>query len=194
MNRKNILPVLSLIAAVSLSVAGCSPSGSGKADAEVEFGNTVLLGENRQGLILDYQIYQAQAPADADLLVESLERVLAGLGHLVGGVAADRGFASAGNHRGLAEANIFNGICPRQPQLLKDRMQEPKFVHLQRRRSQTEARIGILKNGFFGRPMRAKGFAHRELAVAWGVLTHNLWMLARLRKTKKKPQPLLQAA
>jgi hypothetical protein len=94
----------------------------------------------------------------------------------------------------LEEAGIFNGICPRQPQQLKVRMQEMRFVNLQRRRSQTEARIGILKNGFLGRPMRAKGFAHRELAVAWGVLTHNLWMLARLRKTKKKPQPLLQAA
>jgi hypothetical protein len=41
--------------------------------------------------------------------------------------------------------------------------------------------------------MRAKGFAHRELALAWGVLTHNLWMFARLRK-KKKPKALLQAA
>jgi hypothetical protein len=166
----------------------------GKAGAEVEFGNTVLLGENRQGLIVDFQIYQEQAPSDAHLLVESLERVQAGLGRTVGAVGADRGFANAINHEGLAEAGIFNGICPRQPQQLKERMKEQKFVNLQRRRSQTEARIGILKNGFFGRPMRAKGFAHRELAVAWGVLTHNLWMLARLRKTKKKPQPLLQAA
>ncbi|MFZ1075328.1 MAG: transposase [Minisyncoccia bacterium] len=166
----------------------------GKAGAEVEFGNTVLLGENRQGLIVDFAVYQQQAPADAHLLVESLERVQAGLDHTVGGVAADRGFASAINHQGLAAAGIFNGICPRQPQQLKELMKEQQFVNLQRRRSQTEARIGILKNGFFGRPMRAKGFAHRELAVAWGVLTHNLWMLARLRKTKKKPQPLLQAA
>ena len=37
--------------------------------------------------------------------------------------------------------------------------------------------------------MRAKGFAHRELALAWGVLTHNLWMFARLRK-KRKPKAL----
>jgi len=166
----------------------------GKADAEVEFGNTVLLGENRQGIIVDFQMYREQAAADAHLLIESLERMLAGLGRTVGGVAADRGFANAVNHQGLAEAGIFNGICPRQPQQLKERMKEPKFVKLQRRRSQTEARIGILKNGFLGRPMRAKGFASRELAVAWGVLTHNLWMLARLRKRKKKPQPLPQAA
>ncbi|MEW5959549.1 MAG: hypothetical protein AB1801_17635 [Chloroflexota bacterium] len=166
----------------------------GKAGAEVEFGNTVLLGENRQGLILDFQVYQEQVPSDALLLVESLERVQAGLGQMVDEVAADRGFSSASNHCGLAQAGIFDGICPRQPQQLKARMQEKKFVNLQRRRSQTEARIGILKNGFFGRPMRAKGFANRELAVAWGVLTHNLWMLARLRKTKKKTQPALLAA
>lgn len=115
----------------------------------------------------------------------------AGLSRTVGGVAADRGFSNAINNQGLEDAGIFNGICPRQPQQLKERMKDKKFAHLQRRRSQTEARIGILKNGFLGRPMRAKGFAHRELAVAWGVLTHNLWVLARLRKSKKKPEPLL---
>jgi len=166
----------------------------GKAGAEVEFGNTVLLGENRQGLILDFEIYQEPAPADAPLLVESLERVLASLGRKVGGVGADRGFASAINHRGLEESGTFDGICPRQPQRLKERMKDKKFADLQRRRSQTEARISILKHRFLGRPLRAKGFAHRELALAWGVLTHNLWMLARLRKRKKKQEPLLRAA
>jgi hypothetical protein len=166
----------------------------GKAGAEVEFGNTVLLGENRQGLLLDFQIYQDQAPADAHLLVESLERVQAGLGRTVGGVATDRGFSNATNREGLEIAGIFDGTCPRQPEQLKERMKSRKFAEMQRRRSQTEARISILKQGFFGRPMRAKGFAHRALAVAWGVLTHNLWMLARLRKEKEKPKPLRQAA
>jgi len=39
-----------------------------------------------------------------------------------------------------------------------------------------------------------KGFAHRELALAWGVLTHNLWMLARLRKGYKRSDALPKAA
>ncbi|MBX3734169.1 MAG: hypothetical protein KF791_16460 [Verrucomicrobiae bacterium] len=68
---------------------------------------------------------------------------------------------------------------------------------MQRRRTQAEARIGVLKNGFLGRPLRAKGYAQRELALAWGVLTHNLWMLARLRAAAtraKPPTPLAQAA
>jgi len=64
---------------------------------------------------------------------------------------------------------------------------------LQRRRAQTEARISILKRGFLGRPMRAKGFDHRQLAMAWGVLTHNLWVFAKMRKVRRKA-PALQAA
>lgn len=165
----------------------------GKAGAEVEFGNTVLLGENRQGLILDYQIFRESAPADSQTLFGSLLRVWEATGIRVGAVVTDRGFASAANSRALAEGKTFDGMCPRQPAELSRKMKGKKFARLQRRRAQTEARIGILKQGFLGRPMRAKGFDHRELALAWGVLTHNLWMLARMRKTKKAV-PLRQAA
>jgi len=159
----------------------------GKAGAEVEFGNKLLLGENRQGIILDYHLWQESAPADAALLVESLERVVVGLKRKMGAVGGDRGFASKANSVGLAEAEIFDSLCPRSPAALRERMKEPRFVRMQQRRSQTEGRISILQRGFLGRPMRAKGFAHRELAVAWGVLTHNLWMLARLKREKKEP-------
>ena len=159
----------------------------GKAGAEVEFGNKLLLGENRQGIILDFQTWPESAPADASVLVESLERVVVGLKKKMGAVGGDRGFASKANSVGLAEAEIFDSLCPRSPAALKERMKEPRFVRMQKRRSQTEGRISILQRGFLGRPMRAKGFAHRELAVAWGVLTHNLWMLARLKREKKEP-------
>ena len=164
----------------------------GKAGAEVEFGNKLLLGENRQGIILDYQLWPESVPADASVLVESLERVVVGLKRKMGAVGSDRGFASKANSGGLAWAEIFDGLCPKSPAALKERMKEPRFVRMQKRRSQTEGRISILQRGFLGRPMRAKGFGHRELAVAWGVLTHNLWMLARLKREKK--EPLRQAA
>jgi Transposase DDE domain len=166
----------------------------GKAGAEVEFGNTVLLGENRQGVILDYAIFRESAPADSQTLFGSLLRVWQGTGRHVGAVVSDRGFASAANSRALAEGGTYDGLCPRQPAELSRRMKGKKFARLQRRRAQTEARISILKQAFLGRPMRAQGFAHRELALAWGVLTHNLWMLARMRKTKKKAVPRRQAA
>jgi hypothetical protein len=164
----------------------------GKAGAEVEFGNTVLLGENRQGVILDYQLFQESAPSDSQTLFESLGRVWDGTGRRVQAVVTDRGFASASNSKTLQEAGTFDALCPRKPALLRERMKDERFARLQRRRAQTEGRISILKRGFFGQPMRAKGFAHRQLALAWGVLTHNLWMFARLRKAK--PGTLRQAA
>ena len=166
----------------------------GKAGAEVEFGNTVLLGENRQGVILDYELIRESAPADSQLLLGSLLRVWEGTGHHVGAVVTDRGFASAANSRTLQAGGTFDGLCPRRPAELSRRMKSQKFGRLQRRRAQTEARIGILKHGFLGQPMRAKGADHRALALAWGVLTHNLWMLARMRKTPKLSRALQKAA
>ena len=166
----------------------------GKAGAKVEFGNTVLIGENRQGLILDYEIFRESAPADSQLLFQSLARVWSVTGRHVGAVVTDRGFASAANSRRLEESDTVDATCPRKPAELGQKMKDTKFARLQRRRAQTEARIGILKHGFLGQSMRAKGFAHRELALAWGVLTHNLWKLARLRKPKKKAVPLAKAA
>jgi len=164
----------------------------GKAGAEVEFGNTLLLAENRDGLILDFRIWQVQAPGDNHLLLESLERLPGTVAQKLKAVGADRGFSSKINAAGLEGAGKFNGICPKSPVELKERMQEKRFAGLQKRRSQTEARISILQRGFLGRPMRAKGFEHREMAVAWGVLTHNLWVLARL--ANKEPDKLARAA
>lgn len=166
----------------------------GKAGADVEFGNTVLIGENRQGLILDYAIFKESAPADSQLLMDSLVRVWELTGERVKAVATDRGFASAANSRALKEAGTFDATAPRKPAALGQRMKERKFARMQRRRAQSEARIGILKANFLGRPMRAKGFEHRELALSWAVLTHNLWMLARMRKVKKAAAPLRKAA
>jgi hypothetical protein len=170
----------------------------GKAGAEVEFGNTLLLGENRQGLILDHELFQESAPADSQLPFASLLRVEEALGRPVKAVVTDRGFASAENSRTLKEADTYDGMCPRKPAELRERMKEEKFAQLQRRRGQTEGRISILKNGYLGRPLRAKGFEHRQMALAWGVLTHNLWMLAKMMKVKKKKKkpalPLSAAA
>lgn len=166
----------------------------GKAGAEVEFGNKLLLGENRQGVILDFALFQEGAPADTQILFESLTRLWDMAGRQVEAVVADRGFHSESNSRALRQAGTFDGLCPRNPGMLRQRMKEARFVRLQRRRAQSEGRIAILQAGFLGRPMRARGFVSRELALVWGVLTHDLWKLAQLRRTKAKPVPLRRAA
>ncbi|MDP6491591.1 MAG: hypothetical protein QGG69_07485, partial [Kiritimatiellia bacterium] len=77
--------------------------------------------------------------------------------------------------------NVFNGICPKAPAVMAERTGDLRFMELQRRRGQTEARIGIFKNAYLGRPLRSKGFEHKRNTVAWCVLTHNLWVLARTK-------------
>jgi hypothetical protein len=100
-------------------------------------------------------------------------------GHYPGTVGADRGFSSRANHQWLEQEKIGDAICPRSPQELTERMKNRTFRKVQRRRAQTEGRIGILKNDYLGRPLRSKGFEHRELAVTWAVLAHNLRLVAR---------------
>ncbi len=151
-----------------------------KAGAEVEFGNSLLLGESRQGLIMYWNLFEESAPADARLARGALENTEHNLQIQIKEVGADRGFDSASVQRWLEQEQIYNGICPRDPHQLEERLRSWKFVKLQRRRSQTEARISIIMHNFLDCPIRSRGFTHRQLAVDWAVLTHNLWVLARL--------------
>ena len=69
---------------------------------------------------------------------------------------------------------------------------DEKFVKAMKRRSQTEARIGILKNVHLDGIPRAKGFENRQLQVAWAVLANNLRVVARMRQAaaaEKVPLP-----
>lgn len=156
------------------------PLVRGKAGAEVEFGNGLFLAESPDGFILDYQLYRDAPPADTQKLRDSLERQQAlDIDPPVRAVVGDRGFDSKQVSKELAADGIDNLICPRNAAALKERMGEEPFRTLQKRRGGTEARIAILKNNGGGRVCRAKGFANRARAVAFGVLAHNLWWIAR---------------
>src|SRR5438552_17166675 len=152
-----------------------------KAGAEVEFGNTLLLAENPQGLIIDWELFREKAPADTKLLPLSIQRMQQAYGPKLKALSADRGFDSQANQDTLAKEHIYNGVCPRSPQQLQERNGSWKFKGLQRRRAQTEGRVNIIKNVFLGGRARSKGFEHRELTVTWTVLVHNLWVLARMQ-------------
>jgi len=154
----------------------------GKAGAEVEFGNVLFLAENPQGLIIDWELIRGLAPADSVLLPRSVGRMAQAYGDVLNALAGDRGFDSQVNRVGLALERIYNGVCPRDPQQLAQRGRSYKFKRLQRRRAQTEARLAIVKNVFLGGRLRSKGFPHRDLAITWTVLVHNLWVLARLQR------------
>ena len=160
----------------------------GKTGAEVEFGNGLYLAEQRDGLIVDWELFKDQPPADTRLVKRSVARMAKLFGDVVSGYGGDRGFDSKTNARYLDEHKIFNAICPKSPKELIARIKEPRFAEMQRRRGQTEARIGIFKNSYLGRPLRNKGFEHKRNTVAWCVLTHNLWVLARMKIASEQQQ------
>lgn len=152
----------------------------GKAGADVEFGNSLFVAETVSGFILDHELRRDTSPGDPKWLQERYSNIKEASGDRLCAAVGDRGFDSAASRKMLEEQNAFNGLCPRNSQDLKRRMREDEaFVGAQKRRAQTEGRIGILKNVFLQRVPRAKGFINRELQVDWAVFSHNLWVLAR---------------
>jgi hypothetical protein len=165
-----------------------------KAGAEVEFGNTLFVAENTQGLIVDWELFQEKAPADSALLPWTIGRMEKAYGPQLDAVGADRGFDNEVNRIGLADEGIYNGVCPRSPQALRERSASWKFKRLQRRRGQIEGRISIVKNVFLRGRMRSKGFANRALTITWTMLAHNFWVLARMQLRAETAQAQAQAA
>lgn len=159
-----------------------------KAGAEVEFGNTLYLSEQSDGLIVDWKFFRDQAPSDSQMLEESHDRIVDRLGVKVTLMAGDRGFDSRANREHLKSHDIFNAVCPRNPRLLAERLKEPEFRKAQNRRSQTEARISILSHCFCGSPMKQKGFENRLIHMGLSILSQNLWVLARLKITEESSQ------
>jgi hypothetical protein len=158
----------------------------GKAGANVEFGNKLWLGENQDGIIVDYKLYQDN-PADSILVKPALVRLLDIQNLQVKQVWGDRGLTRKLNSALLERREIGDGFCPRDITELSHRItHEEGFREGLKRRASTEARIGIFKNVFLGSPLLAKGFEHRELAVGWAALTHNLWVVARMAEAEKK--------
>ena len=150
----------------------------GKADSEVEFGQGLLLTEQADGLIIDWQLFKDQPPSDSKALMPMLDRIEKYYG-ATKSACTDRGFSDKKNDDILQSRNIYNAICPKSPKQLQEKLMDPIFLSLQTRRSQTEARIGIFKNIFCGKPLRSRITAYKKLAISWCVLTHNLWILSR---------------
>ncbi len=163
----------------------------GKAGAKIEFGNTLFLAEQADGVILDWKLYQDKVPADSKILKESIERLEKEYDNYTPHSATtDRGFFSKTNQKFLNRKGIKDYMCPKSVKELKERLQENDFCEHQKRRAQTEGRIGIIKNSFSGNPSKGKSFNSRNLSTAWSVLSHNLWVLARLPEAdaRKKEQ------
>jgi IS5 family transposase len=163
----------------------------GKAGADVEFGNTLFIAENRSGMIVDYKLFKDSAPADSAMVRACVSRMKAA-GMKIESFTTDRGFSSADNVEFLKTEHIANHILPKSPAKMREAMEDQEMRSDQKRRAQTEGRIGILKNCFLDSGMSAKGFDHQLLEVGWSILTHNLWVLARIAIAEDKEDSSLE--
>jgi hypothetical protein len=165
----------------------------GKAGAPCEFGNGLLLAENPQGLLVHWEFFKQSPPSDSGMVIPVIEKVEALLNIKVQSVAGDRIFDTKENAQYLKEKEVFNALCDRGRAKRRGELEKEAYRGMQRRRAQTEARIGLFKNNFLGRPLRMKGYKSRDQAVAWAVLTHNVWVLARQPKAEAKGPPITLA-
>ena len=166
---------------LSLYDENISVNVRGKAGARVEFGNTLFLAEQIDGVIIDWELYKNKVPSDSKILKKSLERLEKEYDeYRPKSVTTDRGFFSKHNQKYLEKKGITDYMCPKSVSELNKRLEENEFCIHQKRRAQTEGRVGIVKNCFLGNPSTGKDFHSRNLSTAWSVLAHNLWVLARL--------------
>jgi len=157
----------------------------GKSGAEVEFGNNLWLGETREGLIVDY-LLEKEKTSDAKQIRPAIARLVRDQQLPVSNVWGDRGLHSEANEDFLGQHGIRSGLCPRDIAKLAERLEnESGMREGLKRRAGTEARVSIIIRDFMGKPARAKGFEHREMMVGWAILSHNLWVLARLERLER---------
>ncbi len=157
----------------------------GKASGNVEFGNALFIAEQSDGLILDWKLYEGNVKDPAGTK-ESITRLVDEYEYEVKSVTGDRGCQSKSNDNLLARKGIFNALAPRNPLEFAEKMMDPEFKFRQKRRGQLEGRIGILKNTILDGSLYERDFAGRELKMAWAILTHNLWVLARIKAAELK--------
>ena len=151
----------------------------GKASKTTEFGLQCHLAESMDGFIMDWDLVEGAPQKDSQHLKPCIKR-LQQAGIHIKEVVGDRAYPSRDNSKYLREQEIQDHLCPSNVVRLQEKLQEQAFAKFQKRRAQTEARIGILKNNFIGRKMPLKGITHQKQHTAWCVLTHNLWVTARM--------------
>lgn len=167
----------------------------GKAGSEVEFGNTLYIAEQKDGIIVDYYLSEDKSPGDPALLCDSIDRAEAGLGITPDVIAGDRGFDSPDVRDKLEHTDTYNAVVSRSVPKMQSQLEDASFCRHQNRRAQTEGRIAIIK-GFTANPMLQNGIRHRKIHVALSILSHNLWKIAgiRIQQERKRSQQKRAAA
>jgi hypothetical protein len=148
-----------------------------KIGAQREFGNQLLLVEQKDGFIVDYSFNKDKIEHDSKMVPGIIERFKARFSNKApDSFCGDRGFSSPSNSKLLTKENVFNAICPKSVKELSERLKEDAFRIKLKRRGPNEGRVAIFKNKFSKLALRVKGYVNRHKAILWGLIAHNLFV------------------
>lgn len=152
----------------------------GKSGAEVEFGNPLLLGENIDGLIVHWELFE-EVSVDSKYVLEAIATIEKTTDCKLKKVVGDRGFSDEKTQAKMAVEypGLTDHICPRSPAKLAEKKTDPEFMRSQKRRAQTEARIAIITNTYQRGRSLSKGLESQRQELRWVMLAHNLRILSR---------------
>ena len=153
----------------------------GKIAQATEFGRVVWLDEVEGGLISRYAVLEGNPPEDQQIR-PSLDHHVALFEHPPNLLAGDRGTYSAANERYARRLGIKQVVLPKPGAKSKARQayeRQAWFRRGRRWRAGIEGRISGLKRGQGLERCRYHGDDGMERWVGWGVITHDLRVIAR---------------
>jgi IS5 family transposase len=155
----------------------------GKVRTPTEFGRKLWLDEVEGGIVTRYAVL-AGNPPDAPNVPASLAHHRARFGRPPHLLAADRGTHSPDNEHRAAAAGVRRVCLPKPGHRTPARVAHERqrwFRRAQRWRGGIEGRISLLLRRFGLRRCRDHGADGMERWVGWGVIAHNLRVIARHR-------------
>lgn len=167
---------------VSLCDGDARPIRKGSLATPTQFGYTGQVTDNRDGIVVDYEI-EAGMPPDAPRLAPAIERVIAAVGQIPDAVTADRGYGEANVDDALTDLGVATVAILRKGRPSKARQaveSEDSFVELIKWRTGAEGRIAALKRQHGWGRARLRGLQGARTWCAWGILTHNAIKIAAL--------------
>ena len=160
---------------VSLCDDDARPIRKGSLATPTQFGYTGQVTDNRDGIVLDYEI-EPGMPPDAPRLAPAIARIVDATGLVPTAVTADRGYGQASVDAELAALGVSTVAIPRKgrPGIARQAVEtEHDFVELIKWRTGAEGRIAALKRQHGWSRARLRGLEGARTWCGWGVLTHN---------------------
>jgi len=167
---------------VSLHDDDARPIRKGSLATPTQFGYTGQVTDNRDGIVVDYEL-EAGMPPDAPRLAPAIARAINATGVVPSAVTADRGYGQTSVDDALAELGVEFVAILRKGQPGKVRQQVEagdSFVELIKWRTGAEGRIAALKRQHGWGRARLRSLEGARTWCGWGVLSHNAIKIAAL--------------